>query len=80
MQSSFLDIPVGHPFPLYNLPYGVFEYNGKTSVGVAIGDYVLDLTALEEKGLIKVKTLKGREIFSGQSLNAFLNNRNSLLP
>ena len=72
MQSSFLDIPVGHPFPLYNLPYGVFEYNGKTSVGVAIGDYVLDLTALEAKGLIKVKTLKGREIFSGQSLNAFL--------
>ena len=64
MQSSFLNIPNGHPFPLYNLPYGVFEHKGKTSIGVAIGDYVLSLTLLEEKGLLKVEVLAGKKIFN----------------
>lgn len=72
MHTSFLNIPKGHPFPLYNLPYGVFEYNNKTSVGVAIGDYVLDLTALEKKGLLKIKELEDRVVFDGATLNHFL--------
>lgn len=72
MQKSFIEIPVGHPFPLYNLPYGVFEHQGKTSIGVAIGDYVLNLSLLEKKGLLKVDALKGQNVFSQPTLNAFL--------
>jgi fumarylacetoacetase len=72
MQSSFLNIPNGHPFPLYNLPYGVFEHKGKTSIGVAVGDYVLNLTLLEEKGLLKVEALAGKKVFNQTTLNAFL--------
>ncbi|MCE2715699.1 MAG: fumarylacetoacetase [Pseudomonadota bacterium] len=72
MQKSFIEIPAGHPFPLYNLPYGVFDYQGQTSIGVAIGDYVLNLSLLEEKGLLKVAELKGKKVFNQPTLNTFL--------
>lgn len=40
-----------HPFPLNNLPCGVFSTTGKEPrCGVAIGDYVLDVSSLEETG------------------------------
>lgn len=72
MRKSFIEISAGHPFPLYNLPYGVFECRGKTSIGVAIGDYVLDLTALEDKGYLNIPALSGKKVFNQQTLNAFL--------
>jgi hypothetical protein len=43
--------PAG-PFPVNNLPYGVFSSGVEAHrCGVAIGDQVLDTTALEESGL-----------------------------
>ena len=40
-----------HPFPLNNLPCGVFSTTGEEPrCGVAIGDYVLDVSSLEEAG------------------------------
>ncbi|MFG6561271.1 fumarylacetoacetase [Sulfitobacter sp. 1A15299] len=40
-------------FPLNNLPYGVFSTNQlEARCGVAIGDMILDMAALEEEGLI----------------------------
>ncbi len=40
-------------FPLENLPYGVFSVNGGAPrCGVAIGDFVLDVAALEAAGVI----------------------------
>ena len=42
-----------HPFPLNNLPYGVFSTDGEDPrCGVAIGDMILDCRAVEEAGLI----------------------------
>lgn len=42
-----------HPFPLNNLPYGVFSIEGsEPHCGVAIGDMILDVTAAEAEGLI----------------------------
>ena len=36
-----------HPFPLNNLPYGVFSTEGsEPRCGVAIGDMILDVSAL----------------------------------
>ena len=44
-----------HPFPLNNLPYGVFSTEGTDPrCGVAIGDMILDLQAAEEAGLVKL--------------------------
>ena len=41
------------PFPLNNLPYGVFSTPGSDPCcGVAIGDYILNVQALEAEGLI----------------------------
>ncbi len=41
------------PFPLNNLPYGVFSTDGTSPrCGVAIGDLVLDLAAMEGDGLL----------------------------
>ncbi|MFN5997476.1 MAG: fumarylacetoacetase [Paracoccaceae bacterium] len=43
----------GHPFPLNNLPCGVFSLPGEEPrCGVAIGDFVLNVAALEEEGLL----------------------------
>lgn len=39
-------------FPLNNLPYGVFSTDGEARCGVAIGDQILDLAALEAAGLL----------------------------
>jgi fumarylacetoacetase len=42
-----------HPFPLNNLPYGVFSTDTlDPRCGVAIGDMILDCRAAEEAGLI----------------------------
>lgn len=42
-------------FPIQNLPYGVFsEWSGQARCGVAIGDFVLDVTALEAQGIVKL--------------------------
>lgn len=44
-----------HPFPMNNLPYGVFSTAGtEERCGVAIGDMILDVAAAEEAGVIKL--------------------------
>ncbi|SMR82312.1 fumarylacetoacetate hydrolase [Aliiroseovarius halocynthiae] len=43
------------PFPLNNLPYGVFSTaDSEPRCGVAIGDMILDMQAAEEAGLIEI--------------------------
>jgi len=52
--KSFIDIPADSDFPLENLPFGVFKpRDGKARAGVALGEYVVDLAALERAGLFK---------------------------
>jgi fumarylacetoacetase len=44
---SWIDVPADSPFPIQNLPYGVFvRADGSRRAGVAIGSEILDLTAL----------------------------------
>ena len=44
-----------HPFPLNNLPYGVFSTEeSEPRCGVAIGDMILDCQAAEEAGLLQL--------------------------
>ena len=52
--KSFITVPAEHDFPIQNLPFGIFstQANQQKRVGVAIGDYVLDLTALAETHLL----------------------------
>jgi fumarylacetoacetase len=48
MTSTWLPVPAGSPFPVTNLPYGVFvtEDEPRPRIGVAIGECVLDAGAL----------------------------------
>src|SRR6267154_1295963 len=64
---SFVDVDPSSDFPLQNLPYGVFSTDGVAPrVGVAIGDYVLDLWELEQDGRLDVGELG---VFAEASLN-----------
>ncbi len=59
-------------FPIQNLPYGVFSTRNHDAprVGVAVGDQVLDLAALESEGLIE--TGSDERVFSRTALNPFM--------
>ncbi len=69
-----IDIADDSHFPVENLPYGVFQPNsgGKARVAVALGDKVLDLSALEHAGLFNGPELNGKHVFCKSSLNAFM--------
>jgi fumarylacetoacetase len=71
---SFIEVPAGHPFPIQNLPYGIFTpvTGGEPRAGVAIGDQILDLAALEEAGHFAGTPIGGKSIFDGADLNAFM--------
>ena len=45
---TWVDVGADSPFPVQNLPYGVFSRRGEQPrVGVAVGSYVLDVSALD---------------------------------
>ncbi|WP_210254959.1 fumarylacetoacetase [Methylocapsa sp. S129] len=57
-------------FPLENLPYGVFSAAGSTPrCATAIGDFVLDLQAIETVGLLQIG---GGAAFREPGLNTFM--------
>ncbi|WP_038014018.1 fumarylacetoacetase [Thalassobaculum salexigens] len=61
----------GADFPIQNLPFGVFSQgDGPKRVGVAIGDRILDLTALEAAGVLE--PTPGRPVFAEGVLNPFM--------
>src|SRR5437660_9324294 len=69
--KSFIDVPRESHFPIQNLPFGIFRpRTGAARVGVAIGEYVVDLAALEQKEHFALG--QDRQLFSTDSLNAFL--------
>ncbi len=71
--ESFIDVRRDSHFPVQNLPFGIFKSKqGTPRVGVAIGEYVLDLSILEELGHFRSPEFQDRHVFSQDSLNAFL--------
>src|SRR6201996_1413311 len=67
---SFISIDPASDFPIQNLPYGVFSARGLAPrVGVAIGDYVLDLWELEQDGRF---AFGETGVFAAASLNPFM--------
>src|SRR5215472_2680310 len=67
---SFVEVSPTSDFPIQNLPYGVFSARGLAPrIGVAIGDFVLDLWELEQDGRFAFGEIG---VFSQASLNAFM--------
>jgi fumarylacetoacetase len=75
-MKSFIEVAPDSHFPIQNLPFGIFKPRDIVTraprVGVALGDYVVDLSVLEEKGHFRLTEFKDRQVFSEDSLNAFL--------
>ena len=72
-QRSFIDVTPDSHFPIQNLPYGVFSLTsgGNPRVGVAIGEYVLDLSIIEAQGLFTDANLPDNT-FNQATLNPFM--------
>ena len=64
LQKSFIDVSPDSHFPIQNLPFGVFQpKGGKPRAGVAIGDLIVDLSALEELGHFRSPEFQGQNLF-----------------
>jgi len=69
--KSFIEVSSDSHFPLENLPFGVFKTpGGKARAGVALGEYVVDLSILQEAG--HFPDLPDRQLFARDALNDFL--------
>eukprot|EP01114_Cavostelium_apophysatum_P008588 TRINITY_DN2116_c0_g1_i2.p1 TRINITY_DN2116_c0_g1~~TRINITY_DN2116_c0_g1_i2.p1 ORF type:complete len:423 (+),score=83.32 TRINITY_DN2116_c0_g1_i2:50-1318(+) len=73
---SFIEVAADSDFPIQNLPYGVFRRNNghqNARVGVAIGDYVLDLAIITDAGLFSsVEQVQNTKCFHQETLNTFM--------
>jgi fumarylacetoacetase len=71
--KSFIAVAPDSHFPIQNLPFGIFKpAQDRARVGVAIGEFVLDLSVLEELGHFRMPEFQDRRVFSEGALNGFL--------
>ena len=71
--KSFVDVARDSHFSLENLPFGVFKSRASEGrIGVALGDYVVDLSALERAGLFKDLSPETAAATTRDSLNELL--------
>lgn len=70
--TSFLEIDPQSDFTMHNLPYGIFSEIAQANkrVGVAIGDWVIDLAVLETHGLLQLDG--NQNYFNQPTLNTFI--------
>src|SRR5690606_25670927 len=65
---SWVEVSPESHFPIQNLPYGVFyrasDPTKKATIGVAIGDFILDLAQVTAEGLFDGPLLKGSTVFN----------------
>ncbi|KAE8338248.1 hypothetical protein BDV24DRAFT_166452 [Aspergillus arachidicola] len=78
VTSSFVShpFPIPHdtPFPVSNIPFGIFstEEDPTPRPGAAIGDYVLDLFRVANRGALTIEYADGAQgIFREPTLNRF---------
>ncbi len=71
---SFIPVALESHFPIQNLPFGVFstQTNPRRRIGVAIGEYVLELATLERNGLFHFTTMASDFFQNQDSLNDFM--------
>ena len=72
--SSWVGSAQGHAaFPIQNLPFGVFSPSGgQPRGGVAIGEEIVDLSALAASGLLQGEAQQAAESASGPALNLLM--------
>ena len=67
--TSWINIPKDSDFSIYNLPFGIFSTeNSSPRVGVAIGNFILDLAEMAEREIISISPF----ILRQETLNEFI--------
>src|SRR5687767_1648178 len=73
LRKSWIPVEPKCPFPIQNLPYGVFTLaDGVSRIGVAIGDQVLDLRGLADANLLRGEHIGDGSCFQEPVLNRFM--------
>jgi len=71
-RKSWLDVEKDSDFPIQNIPFGVFlTKDDITTIGTRIGNYAIDLAALQQLGYFEGIPLTD-DIFMQDSLNDFI--------
>jgi fumarylacetoacetase len=70
--KSWVDVKPGSDFPIQNLPFGIFKTLARNArAGVAIGEYILDLSELANAGLFD--SIKfDKKVLEQKTLNDFI--------
>lgn len=69
---SWVEVKPGSDFPIQNLPFGIFQTPDRAArAGVAIGEYIVDLSALSQAGLLGGIGLD-KNVLEQKTLNAFI--------
>jgi fumarylacetoacetase len=68
--QTWVDVPADTDFPIENLPFGMFRTGAgeRPRPGVAIGDHIVDLVAVHELGVMRLRPAE----LEAASLNPFL--------
>jgi fumarylacetoacetase len=74
MESAFIHVDPASDFSLHNLPYGIFTSDKQLNprVCTAIGEYVVDLAYLAERGFFQSVSDELFALFSQPVLNPFI--------
>lgn len=73
-MKSFISVQRDSHFPIQNIPFGIFKTkaNPKQRVCTIIGETIIDLSIIENKGLFKNFLKDDIKYFSQSSLNKFM--------
>ena len=71
-MKSFITVTKDSQFPIQNIPFTVFKpvNSSEQRVGIAIGDYILDLSILDTSGLL-IYDSSERNIIAGKMFKQF---------
>ncbi len=72
--QSWLVVEEKSDFPIQNIPFGIFKPNNRTNpqAGTRIGNFVIDLAAIAEKGYFKEEGVEHKNVFYQVTLNDFI--------
>jgi fumarylacetoacetase len=71
--KSWIDVPADSDFPIQNIPFGVVKLqNGSSRCATRIGNQVIDLYALAQKGYFDDLGIPDKKVFKASSLNGFI--------
>lgn len=70
--TSWINVDANSDFPIQNLPFGIYsDINTKHHACSAIGNYIIDLYELAEKGFFKDLNIN-KDVFNNAFLNDFM--------